>query len=287
MSTNKITLNNSGVSILGNALLLGCTARQASLRAGQLDESDRQEIGRDRANCRTLRNALYAAGMLDNRIAEALDASSDALGDGAINTVQQLGDIASGETQIAIVRFADFDYPAVVSERYGINEALAVTETTNLQTPIAQLWPSNLMNAVRTLVIDYLKDCAALDLGLTRAEAEFVGLEALVNRRSLREPPEWRHWNSPAARQTRKNTGWLEEMREKIRRHVVLPAERLYRDELPDYDVPALGGQLVQLGAMIKDGHIRLFVSLSELGVNGRVKVSQRAAQNVATLGLG
>lgn len=266
MDTKKIILNDSGIAILGNAMLLSCLMKQAGLLARHLDESRMQEVGRDRAGCSALKDALYAAGMLDDRTSKAIDLSKDKLGDGSANTVRRLSEIENGETQIATLRFADFVFPATVLERYRVADALAVADPLEFQTPIAQLWPSELVCAVRALVIDYMKDFAALDMGLTRAEATLIGLDGLVTRRSVREPPKWHLWNSEAVRQTRKNMGWLEEMREKVRRHVLRPAERAYGDTSSKYDGAELGLQLEQLGPSIKDGHIPFFEGLSGLG---------------------
>ena len=265
MGTSKITLNNDGAALLGNAILLGDLFKQASLRARLLDESRTHEVGQDRDGCMALKNALYAAGLLDDRIATAIDLSKDGLGYGAENMARRLGEVIASKADIATLQFGDFRYPEVISKRYGIASALVAPDPVELQVPISQLWPSELMSAVRRLAIDYMKDVAASDLGLSRDEAAFIGLDGLVTRRTMREPPKWHLWNSEAARRTRKETGWLEEMLEKARRHVWRPAERLYGEAPCKCDVSRLGGQIEQLGPNLKDGPIPIFQGLNDL----------------------
>lgn len=265
MSKTKIILDDRGVAILGNAMLLGCRLKQAGLRAQHFDEGRIQQIGRDRADCSALKNALYAAGMLDDRISSAIDISKDKWGEGSANTAHRLSEIAGSDADVATVRFGDFVFPAAVSERYGISDALAASDPLELQKPIARFWASKLTSAVRTLVIDYMKYCAALDLGLTRTEADLIGLDGLVTRRSMQEPPNWHLWNSEAARRTRRGMGWLEEMREKARRHVLHPVERAYGETSSKHDLAKLGLELERLGPSIRDGNISVHDGLNEL----------------------
>ena len=265
MGANRITLNNDGVALLGNAVLLGGLLKQAKARAQLLDETRTQEVSQDRSDLMTLKNALFAAGQLDERITTATDISKDKLGFGSENTARRLDEIANSQTQLATVGFSDFEFPAAVSARYRITEEWAATDPSELQAPILQLWPSELTGAVRRLVIDYMKDVAAADLGLTRAEAAFVGLDGLVTRRALLEPPKWHLWNSAAARQTRKETGWVEELRAKMNRYVVRPVEQAYGTSSTDHDLVRLGQQLEQIGPSMKTGDLIVFNGLSEL----------------------
>lgn len=266
MDTKKITLNDIGVGLLGNAMLLGSQIQQAGLRVQFLDESSIQQVGQDRDAGKALKDALYAAGMLDDAISTAIDISKDELGEGSANRFHRLSELAGGEAEIACVRFKNFLFPAAVLDRYGITDAMDAAEPSELQDPIARLRPSELMSAVRGLVIDYAKDKAALDLGLTRAQAAFIGLDGLVCRKSMTEPPKWHLWNSEAARRTRRDTGWLAEMQAKVQRHVLHPAERLYGDASAKYDLPDLALRFERLGSSIKDGSIAIHEELSGLG---------------------
>lgn len=266
MDTKKIALNDIGVGLLGNAMLLSGQLRQSSLHAQLLDQSKALQVKRDRMRCVALQKALYAAGMLDDAISTAIDLSKDELGKGSTNKARRLNEVAGGGGKLACVRFKDFLFPEGVSGRYGIATAMDAVEQNELHEPIAQLWPSDLMSAVRELVIDYAKDKAALDLGLTRAQAAFIGLDGLVLRKSNRELPNWHLWNSKPARQIRRDAGWLSEMRAKFQRHVLQPAERMYGDAAAKHDLPDLAIRFEQLGDAIKDGGIPIHEGLCELG---------------------
>lgn len=187
------------------------------------------------------------------------------MGEGSAKTYQRLSEIVAGEEELATVRVVDFLFPAVVSERYGIANALEAAGPGELQLPIVQLHPSDLCEPVRHLVIDYMKDKAAQDLGLTRAEAAFVGLDGLVTRRKLLEPPKWHLWNSAAARQVRMEAGWLKEMLEKVKRHVLRPVEQAYSDISSQHDLAKLGLELQQLGRSLKEGDLPVHRGMNEL----------------------
>ena len=73
MDTKKIALNDIGVGLLGNAMLLSGQLRQSSLHAQHLDQSKALQVKRDRMRCVALQKALYAAGMLDDAISTAID----------------------------------------------------------------------------------------------------------------------------------------------------------------------------------------------------------------------
>lgn len=264
--TGPITLNDLGVALLGNALLLCGELTNACRYAPRSDEAALKKTGHRFERCEELNDALYAAGMLDDRLSAAMDISQDKLGEGHANRFQRLKGIADSDADIARVRFGDFDFPSTVSKRYRIADALADAKAEELQTPIVRSGPSDLMDAVRALVVDYMKDLAASELGMTSAAAAFVGLDGLVMKRTLREPPKWHSWNSERARQVRRESGWLEEMREKARRHVLEPATRSYADTQSELDVTKLGLHLEQLGHAIKDEDFPVLDGLSDLG---------------------
>ncbi|MGR3384146.1 hypothetical protein [Roseovarius indicus] len=266
MDTEQITLNDQGVALLGNAILLGGQLMNADKYTQRSDRGRVRTIAQRRERWSELKGALYAAGMLDDRLSAAMDISQDKFGEGHANRFQRLKAIADSDADIARVRFGDFDFPAAVSKRYRIGDALADAKPGELQAAISRSGPSELMDAVRALVVDYMKDLAAFELGMTRAAAAFVGLDGLVMKRSLREPPKWHSWNSERARQVRRESGWLEEMREKARRHVLEPATRSYADTQSEFDVTKLGLHLEQFGHAIKDEDFPVLDSLSDLG---------------------
>lgn len=248
MSREKITLNDAGVALLGNAMLLGCLTKPSRPSTLSTDRRDHRADHSELADCKELRYALFAAGLLDPRLAGALETSQDQLGEKAQNTRHRLSALVSEESDIAAVRFDDFQFPVAVSKRYQIAEALAAAKAIELQTPIAHLQPSELFERVRRLVVDYARECAALDLGVSRAEAAFIGLDGLVTRRELTLPPKWYLWNSAAARRTREEAAWLQDLREKARRHVLRPVELSYGDHSTNQDLAALGLELEKLG---------------------------------------
>ncbi|MEQ8895657.1 MAG: hypothetical protein RID23_01080 [Roseovarius sp.] len=266
MDTEQITLNDLGVALLGNAVLLGGQLMNADKHTQHSDRVRARTIAQPRGRWSELRDALYAAGMLDDRLSAAMDVSKDKLGEGHANRFRRLKEIAESDVDIANVRLGDFDFPTAVAERYRIADALAAAKPEELQAPIALSGPSELMDAARALVVDYMKDLAAFELGMTREAAAFVGLDGLVMKRSLRAPPKWHSWNSERARQARRESGWLEEMREKARRHVLNPATRSYADPQSELDVSKLGLHLEQLGHAIKDEDFPVQGSLSDLG---------------------
>lgn len=265
MSREKITFNDAGVALLGNAMLLSCQSKPVGLSVSSSGRRDHRSARSNQVDAKELRYALFAAGMLDTRLAQALDLSQDQLGEKAQNARHRLDALADGEGDIAAVRFDDFRFPVAVSERYQIAEALAAAGEIELQTPIARLQPSELFERVRRLVVDYAKDCAALNLGVSRAEAVFIGLDGLVTRRELTQRTNWLRWNSAAARRARKETGWLQDLLEKARRHVLRPVELAYGDSSTNHDLAALGLTLEKLGPSFRSGEFSVHSDLNAL----------------------
>lgn len=254
------------VAIIGNALLLAGKLVEASVRTKVQDQSSVEDFRKEVVGYGELRKALYAAGQLDGELANAIDITKDDLGRGAENSYHRLSEILSGGAEITKVRLEEFEFPTDLAGRYGIAEAIVGVDPEDAGRPIVQLRPSQLTSAVRDFVIDYMKDLAAEELGLSREQAYSVGLDGLVTRRKVTEPPNWYLWNSPAARRTRSERAWLEELREKARRHILWPAKQAYDPQVEDHNTAGLGQHLANLGASgIKERELPVCGSLGDL----------------------
>lgn len=261
MSNEKITLDGKGYAALGNAMLLGRLLAKFEALAGGASRA--AYLSRD--DCSELEDALFAAGVLDRKIAQAIDISGDEWGERISNTFGRLSKIAASKADITKVRYADFHFPPEISKKYRIADAFSSAKPTELQVPIAQHLPSDLYESIRNLVVDYMNVRAAIDLGLEQAEAEWIGLDGLVTRRQLKEPPKWHLWNSAEARKAREEAGWLEEMREKVRRYVMRPVEEAYGGEDLGCDFDKLGRWLEQNGSSFRLGDVPVCDGLSDL----------------------
>jgi hypothetical protein len=263
---DTLVLNNKNLATFGNAILLGYAIDFLNDEVGfDASRTKQSSASRDGLSYYEMLDALQAADLLDDHLHKTLTPVLSSL-----VSLQDRETVIQGlhksQAGWARMQFGHFSLSEPVLHKAQLLDALKEIEADAVREPISMLVSSDWRTRLRSFVFSQLVAKALSDLRISAAEYTLIGLEGLALRRLQSKPPKWNDWNSPRARDVRRQNGFENEFLQRANRHILPPVLKLMSDPAASESNVDLAYWVTLNWDAMTQQEIPISMTLSELG---------------------